>query len=247
MIVLPGISTTSSKGRYALSASFAALFEPSLRGAAFEAAAESWRQTYLSGAALARAALVQGMDSEGVEVFLPQGGSIVLPAGDSPQMTKHVVEVFARKFLAKPAVVWISDSREKVYRDDRLAKAMQIKLDAAQLLPDVILVDLDPSGRSGSLLVVFVEVVYSDGPVDQGRQTQLWELLAASPRNYKPQDAAFVTVYTDRSSRPAARSTRELAWRSFAWFVSEPEHIVQFHDSPPRQLASLIWHRPFPE
>jgi hypothetical protein len=87
---------------------------------------------------------------------------------------------------------------------------------------------------------VFVEVVLSDGAVDEGRQEQLWQVLATSPRAYKPEDAAFVTVYTDRGSRPAGRSTRELAWRSFAWFVSEPEHLVQFHDAPPRMLSSLL-------
>jgi BsuBI/PstI restriction endonuclease domain/BsuBI/PstI restriction endonuclease HTH domain len=244
MIVLPGVSTTSSRGRYALSASFASLFEPGLAGEKLSAAAAAWRRTYLSGAALARAALVQDMDTEGVEVFLPQGGSVLLPAGDSPRMTKHVIEIFAKTFLAKPAVVWISDSREKLFRDDRLVRAMQIELDVARLLPDIILVDLDPPGHAGSLLVVFVEVVFSDGSVDEERRAQLWKLLASSPRNYLPQDAAFVSVYTDRGARAASRAVRELAWRSFAWFVSEPEHLVQFHDAPPRTLSSLLWHGP---
>jgi hypothetical protein len=240
MVVLPGVSTTSSKGRYALSASFAPLFDPGLAGDELGAAAANWRRTYLSGAALARAALVQDMDAEGVEVFLPQGGSLLLPPGDSPRMTKHVVEVFAKIFLAKPAVVWISDSREKLFRDDRLVRAMQIELDAARVLPDIILVDLEPPQRVGSLLVVFVEVVFSDGSVDEGRRAQLWNLLASSPRNYAPEDAAFVSVYTDRAARAASRAIRELAWGSFAWFVLEPEHLVQFRDSPPRTLPSLL-------
>ena len=240
MIQRLGVNTTSREGRYALAVNFAALFDPDLTGATFAAAAEQWRTVHLSGAALARAALVQAMDTKGVEVFLPQGGSILLPAGDSPKMTKHVVEVFSKTFLSKPAVVWISDSREKRFRDDGLAKAMQIELDIAKLLPDVILVDLDPSGRPGRLLVVFVEVVFSDGAVDTERQAALWQLLATSPREYKQEDAAFVTAYTDRGTRPAGRAIRELAWRSFSWFVSEPEHLIQFHDSPPKKLASLL-------
>lgn len=240
MILRTGVSTTSKEGRYALAANFAALFEPSLTGADFAKAAEQWRTVHLSGAALARAALVQAMDTEGVEVFLPQGGSIVLPAGASPKMTKQVAEVFSKTFLSKPAVVWISDSKEKRFRDDVLTKAMRIELDAATLLPDVILIDLDPPGRPGRLLVVFVEIVFSDGAVTAERQTALWQLLAASPREYKQEDAAFVTVYLDRGSRPAGRAIRELAWRSFSWFVSEPEHLIQFHGSPPRKLASLL-------
>lgn len=240
MVLRTGVETTSMEGRYALSRDFACLLAPALTGAELKAAAERWRQTYLSGAAISRAAVIHDLDAEGVEVSLPQGGSIVLPAGESPRMTKHVVEVFSKSFLAKPIVAWISDSREKVYSNDRLVRAMQIEIDAARLLPDVILVDLDPPGRPGRLLVVFVEVVFSDGPVDEGRQRQLWKLLADSPRGYRPEDAAFVTVYTDRGSRPAGRATRELAWRSFAWFVSEPEHLVQFHGQPPTKLATLL-------
>jgi hypothetical protein len=240
MIRRTGVSTTSKEGRYALAASFAALFEPALTGTDFANAAEQWRTVHLSGAALARAALVQAMHDGGAQVFLPQGGSIVLPAGESPAMTKHVVEIFSETFLNKPAVVWISDSKEKRFRDDGLVKAMQIELDAATLLPDVILVDLDPPRRPGRLLVVFVEVVFSDGAVDEERQMALWQLLAASPREYTQDDAAFVTVYLDRGSRPAGRAIRELAWRSFVWFVSEPEHLIQFHGPPPRKLASLL-------
>ena len=51
-----------------------------------------------------------------------------------------------------------------------------------------------------------------------------------------PEEAAFVTVYIDRRSRPAGRAVRELAWRSFAWSVSELEQLFQFHGVPPRVI-----------
>ena len=240
MIQRTGVDTTSSKGRYALAAAFADLLNPHLTGEALESRAAEWGRRYLSPAALARAALVQDQDEEGVEVLHPNGGATVLPPGESPRMTKAVVEEFSRRFLAKPAVVWISDSREKAFKDDRLERVLQIKLDAAKILPDVVLVDLDPPGRDGSLLIVFVEVVFSDGPVDEGRRRDLIDLLKASPRGYGEEDATFVTVYADRGSRPAGKSMRELAWSTFAWFVSEPDHLVQFHPEPPRKLGSLI-------
>ena len=119
---------------------------------------------------------------------------------------------------------------------------MQITLDAAQLLPDVVLVDLAPTGRAGQLLIVFVEVVASDGPVTEQRKQALLDLIAGSPRRYRSDDAAFDTAYRDRAASPARRTMPTLAWRSFAWFVSEPDHLVQLHDqtTASRKLAALL-------
>ena len=115
-------------------------------------------------------------------------------------------------------------------------------LDAAQLLPDIVLVDLAPPGRTGKVLIVFVEVVASDGPVTEQRKHALLDLIASSPRHYRPEDAAFITAHSDRSAGPARRTLPTLAWRSFAWFVSEPGHLVQLHDeiTASRKLAALL-------
>ena len=165
-----------------------------------------------------------------------------MPAGDSPIITQAVVEVFAKRFLGRPAVVWISDSKNKLFSDDTLEKVLQIRLDVAKVLPDVILVDLAPPTRPGKLMIVFVEVVSSDGPVSPQRKEELLKILAASPRDYQPEDALFVTAYRDRQAPPVARAMRQLAWGSFAWFMSEPDHIVQFHgaDAVPRKMVSLL-------
>src|ERR1700730_9520290 len=50
------IPTTSSKPRYALAREFAALFDPTLKNAAFEAAAAAWQADALSKGTLARMA-----------------------------------------------------------------------------------------------------------------------------------------------------------------------------------------------
>jgi hypothetical protein len=236
MVKRQGVDTTSSKGRYALHPDFAALFNPALTGAALLAAIEGWQTTYLTGAARARAALAGTMDDEGITVIHPQGGSTVLPPGESPLITKAVVEEFAKRFLAKPAVVWISDSAIKKFSDDKLNQVLQIKLDVASLLPDVVLVDLARPG----LKLVFVEVVSTDGTVTEQRKADILKLLAASPMGYKPEDAVFVTAYRDRGSKPVPKALRELAWNSFAWFMSEPDHLVQMHDGPPRLLKGLL-------
>ncbi|MBV1800179.1 BsuBI/PstI family type II restriction endonuclease [Siccirubricoccus sp. G192] len=137
----------------------------------------------------------------------------------------------------------MSDSASKQpFRDAPLERALGITLDAATLLPDVVLVDLDPPGRPGEVLLVFVEVVASDGPVTEQRQRALLDLIAASPRRYRPEDAAFVTAYMDRGGDPARRTLPALAWRSFAWFVSEPDRLLQLHDgtTAAKRLAALL-------
>ena len=133
-------------------------------------------------------------------------------------------------------MVWISSSAVKAFSDDTLNRVLKIKLDVGSLLPDVVLVDLAGPG----LKLVFAEVVATDGPVTEQRKADLLELLAASPAAYEPEDAVFVTAYRDRGGRPAARAVQALAWGSFAWFMSEPDKLVQFHDGPPRRLGTLL-------
>jgi hypothetical protein len=141
-----------------------------------------------------------------------------------------VVEVFAPTFLNDPRVAWISDSAAKrPFHDASLEGALKIRLDASSLLPDVVLVDLEPDARPQGVLLVFVEVVASDGPVTAQRRRALLDWIAASPRRYGPDDAAFVTAYADRGADAVRRTLYSLAWDSFAWFASEPHRLVQFH------------------
>jgi hypothetical protein len=133
-------------------------------------------------------------------------------------------------------VVWISDSAIKKFSDDKLNQVLRIKLDVASLLPDVVLVDL----RKPSLKLVFVEVVSTDGSVTEQRKADVLDILAASPMGYTPKDAVFVTAYRDRGGEAVPKAIRELAWGSFAWFMSEPNNLVQLHEGPPRQLEALL-------
>lgn len=151
------------------------------------------------------------------------------------------MEGFAPAFLGEPRVAWISDSASKApFRNAPLEKALQITLDKAELLPDIVLVDINPPGRPGTVLLVFVEVVASDGPVTEQRRKAILDLIATSPRKYRPDDAVFVTAYADRAAGPARRTMHALAWRSFAWFLSDPERLIQLHDGPPRPISSLV-------
>ena len=101
-------------------------------------------------------------------VKLPNGETRQMEAGPSSVITKAVVEVFAPRFLSDPAVMWISESGNKVIqRDDELAKQLGLKIETDKLLPDTILVDLAPAEP----LVVFVEAVATDGPVTEARRS----------------------------------------------------------------------------
>jgi hypothetical protein len=242
MIERSGVAVTSRFGKYALARDFADLFDP-IPAHGFEARAKAWTSKYLSPAALARAALVRNSASTAsgnITVSCPGGHAIVMPPGPSPIITKAVVEIFAPTFLANPRVAWISDSASKQpFKDAPLESALQIKLDATALLPDLVLVDLDPPGRQGRILIVFVEVVASDGAVTEQRKAALLNLIASGQRAYGPEDAAFVTAYMDRAADAAKRTIPSLAWGSFAWFVSEPEYLMQLHDRT-RTVSSLL-------
>ena len=54
---------------------------------------------------------------------------------------------------------------------------------------------------------------------------------------------AFVTAYADRDDAAFKGSVSEQAWRSFAWFMSEPDHIVVLRrgaDAEPVRLSDLM-------
>ena len=41
----------------------------------------------------------------------------------------------------------------------------------------------------------------------------------------------------DRSKPVFKKNIPDLAWGSYAWFVSEPDHIIDLHDDSPRKLT----------
>ncbi|MGH7123945.1 MAG: BsuBI/PstI family type II restriction endonuclease, partial [Stellaceae bacterium] len=66
--------------------------------------------------------------------------------------------------------------------------------------------------------------------------------LMATAAGFTDNQIAFVTAYFDRSGGAFKRTVPSLAWHSFAWFVSEPEHVVFLHDGvrSPSRLSQLV-------
>lgn len=235
-----GIPTTSSTPKYALDSEFAALFDPALEGTALDNAIEAWRTSHLSKAALARQHLVKqgaGMAAQSaISVRFPNGETRTLAAGPSSVIAKAVIEEFAPRFLKQPAVLWLSESGNKVVaRDEQLAQALKLNIDASRALPDIILVDLGADAGGSDMLVVFTEVVASDGPINRARKEALTEV--AIQAGFDGKHLAFLTAYLDRATAPFKKSVSELAWGSYAWFVSEPEHLIGLHDGEPVKLS----------
>ncbi len=226
-----GLATTSSKPRYALRAAFAALFDPALDGASFDAAAAAWQARHLSASALARTVLMRRgavTTGEGVLVTFPNGEARRLAPGPSSVISKAVIEEFAPRFLKVPAVLSLSESGAKIVaRDDRLAAQLGLRITADKNLPDMILVDLG-GGDVDGVLLVFVEVVATDGPVTPQRQSAF--VAMAAQAGFPTERVAFVTAYLDRSHGAFKKTVAELAWRSFAWFAAEPDQILVLQD-----------------
>jgi len=220
------LPTTSSKPRYALGSSFADLFAPDLSGEALDAAIAAWQAGHMSAGALARLAIVRGgagADNESVLLQFPNGETRRMSPGPSSLITKAVVEDFAPRFLAEPAVVFISESSAKVVaRYDDLARSIGLNIVADKNLPDVILADI---GGAPPLLVFF-EVVATDGPINERRRVALAEL--AQETGFPLDRIAYVTAYLDRGGAPFKKTVSTLAWGSFAWFAAEPDRIMEF-------------------
>lgn len=222
------LPTTSSKPRYALIPEFSALFDPALTGDALAQAIARFQEKHLSRSALVRVALLHAgtvASKSGVMVSFPNGETRRLAPGPSSVITKAVVEEFATRFLQKPAILWLSESGNKVVtRDDGIAQSIGLKIEPDKGLPDLILADLGPDDP----LIVFVEVVATDGPISKRRQESLHALTDAA--GFDRSQIAFVTAYQDRNSPGFRKTIPELAWNSFAWFATEPQNVIQLID-----------------
>ena len=235
------LPTTSPLPRYALAEEFTRLFDPGLTGEAQHAGIEEWQRTNLSSGALARVAIMRrGAVAREARVLVtfPNGETRQMEPGPSSVISRAVVEKFTPRFLEQPGVIWLSESRNQVVaRDDRLARDIGLTIQPDRNLPDLILVDLGPAEP----LLVFVEVVATSGPVSEARQAALMSI--ATEAGFSENQVAFLTAYADRDDAAFKASVSELAWRSFAWFMSEPDHIVILHhgaDAEKLRLSDLM-------
>ncbi len=236
VVVRPGIATTSGQPRYAMKADFTELFSPRIEGAILTQRITAWHEQHLSAEAQARLSIVRHgrtATKGAVTVTLPSGESRNMQPGLSSEITKQVIEVFATRFLVNPAVIWVSESGNKVIaRDDVLAREIGIDIRPQKALPDIILADVgDP------LLLVFVEVVATDGAINNSRRRALMELARES--KIAERYLLFVTAFLDRAESAFRKAISNLAWGSFAWFASEPQNVIALDGTRPQAISKL--------
>jgi hypothetical protein len=236
VVVRSGVPTTSGRGRYALKTDFADLFDPGCEGENLDSRIEAWRKKHLSPEARARLQIVhhgRTLSQHAVTVTLPNRESRNMQTGISSEIAKQVIEVFAPRFLADPAVIWISESGNKVIqRDDKLARAIGLEIRPERALPDIILADV-----TQPLLLVFVEVVATDGAIVPSRRKALLELAAES--RIEPRHVLFVTAFLDRDQSAFRKAISNLAWGTFAWIASEPHSIIALDGASPQGITKL--------
>lgn len=234
------LPTTSGQPRYALKHDFSALFDPTLGGQALETAITRFQETHLSKSALARITIMRAgaaASTTGVRVKFPNGETRLLAPGPSSIITQAVIEVFAKHFLSEPAVLWLSESGNKVVvRDDAIANAIGLKIEADKNLPDLILADLDHANP----IILFIEVVATDGAITQRRREAIHSITDAA--GFDRKQIAFLTAYQDRQSAGFKKTVAQLSWGSFAWFVSEPRQLLMLHEGTieANSLGSLM-------
>ena len=228
----PGVAVTSSLPIYFLKSDFAAIFNPNLNEEQVESAIKAWQKTHLTPAARARMALIAGgkmKATDEVAVECPDGTVAKLSPGPSSIISKAVVELFAANFLSTPALVWLSESGAKVrYQDEKIAKALGLNIDQAKVLPDIILASVGDTGEDTHL--VFIEVVASDGPMNQSRKDALLKYVTQS--GFPESQCRFGTAFEDRADSAFKKCLPELAWGTFVWFRSEPDCLMQLYDEP---------------
>lgn len=226
----PGVATTSSAGRWAMTGSFADLFDPELDGDELVEAIDAWREAHMDPGVLARVLTLRAREEaeHQVVVQLPaNAGTRTLGAGESSRILKGVVERWAPARLADPVVLTISEPGAKLLvADERSLRSLGLTLDPGNLLPDALLVDIGAAPAEFWI----VEAVASAGPIDERRRERL--LAWAAEHRIPPQRCRFLTAFLDRDSGPAKRHLKDLAAGTFAWFESEPGHELSWHELP---------------
>jgi len=235
------LPTTSSKPRYAIARHFAdllvALFENPENVTAL---VHRWQTVHLTAAALSRIELLRRgaitfQSSNRIKVTFPNGEVRLMRPGPSTVITKAVIEEFTRSFLREPGVISVSESGNKVVaRDEALARSIGLRLDYAKNLPEVILAD----ARADLPKLIFIEVVATDGPVNEQRKQAL--LRVASNGGFNKGDIYFVSAFADRNASVFRKLVGEVAWGTFAWFMSEPDKLLAFREGKPMELQSLL-------
>lgn len=223
----PGVATTSPQPRWALSRSFADLFDPELDGEELEAALDAWRDSQMNPGARMKALVAQQRlaNTHAVEVTLPNNDRRQLEPGDASAILKGVIETWATRRLVDPVVLTISEPGDKVYTADAaVLQRLGLKINTSTLLPDALLVDVGTQPADFWM----IEAVATDGPITERRKRELLDW--AHKQRIPAADCKFLTAFVSRNAGPAKRRLKDLAAGTFAWYLDEPENELSWYE-----------------
>jgi len=215
----PGVKTTSSHCRWALADAFADLFDPSLDGERLATRIGAWCEQHMSPGARLKALTAQRREesAHATLVQLPDGTSRTLEPGEASAILKGVIEQWAPARLRDPVVLTISEPGDKLYvADAALIERLELAIDVGTLLPDAVIVDIG----MGPPQFWIVEVVATDGPIDEERKEAL--LRWADSQRIPLDCCQFLTAFASRNAGPARRRLKDLASGTYAWYADEP-------------------------
>ncbi|HWT93459.1 MAG TPA: BsuBI/PstI family type II restriction endonuclease [Solirubrobacteraceae bacterium] len=224
--VRPGVKTTSPAPRWALTESFADLFDPALQDEELIKAIEAWRDTHMSPGARLKALTAQqrAQTAHSVPVVLPSGEHRALEPGEASVILKGVIELWAPARLVDPVVLSVSEPGDKVYMaDGRMLARLGLQIDQTTLLPDAVIVDI---GQNPATFWI-VEAVSTDGPVTEDRKRALLEWATA--QRIAEGACEFLSAFGSRNSPSARRRLKDLASGTYAWYADEPAHELAWY------------------
>lgn len=222
------VPTTSPRGRWALAASFADLLDPELIDLQLDHAIDQWQRAHLSENIKWRVDARKRREraSAGISVRLPGiGTQRSLEAGPSSEIVRAVLEDWAPRRLRDPDVLALSQPGDKVPDRSRLAR-LGVTLDEGNLLPDVLLVDID--GDDGLPHFWIVEIVATSGPINERRKQQL--LQWAEDQHLPVERCHFLTAFDSRSGDAVRRFLKELAVGTYVFFADEPDRELFWYE-----------------
>ena len=227
MRVRPGVKTTSPLPRWAITDSFADIFDPSLVDDAVLERIEGFREDHMSpsGKVKALTARRRGDQAHAVDVTLPGGAIRNLEPGEASVILKGVIERWAPARLKDPIVLTISEPGDKIYTADAtVLQQLGLSIDSTALLPDALLVDVALTPPDFWI----IEAVATDGPIDEDRKHSL---LRWARQQRIPEDSCnFLTAFGSRNAAPAKRRLKDLAVGTFAWYLDEPARELSWYE-----------------
>lgn len=227
LAIRPGVKTTSPAPRYALTESFADLFEPALHGDRLEEAVEQWRERRMTPGARLKALTAQqrAQATHAVAVQLPSGERRELEPGEASIILKGVIEIWAPARLSDPVVLTVSEPGDKVYlADSKTLLRLGLSIDQTALLPDALIVDI---GQDPPTFWI-IEAVATDGPVTEDRRRAL--LRWAAVQRIPDGSCQFLSAFGSRNSPPARRRLKDIAAGTYAWYADEPGNELAWYE-----------------